>query len=211
MRQFAALFPTPVYTMPVPDAATLGRALQTAILARRHDRQSVALSNLGGWQSDKGMMDWGGEAARTLLDHAGALCRRVISGLDRTDGRLAWQPEMWANINEPGHSNQTHWHPGSFLSLVYYVDDGYGGSQDRALGGELVFVDPRMPYLRMRMPELRHAQADGSVEEQETWVRPYSGLLIAFPSFLGHSVRPYAGSGQRVSIAINMVVTERAP
>ena len=115
---------------------------------------------------------------------------------------------MWANINRAGDSNQNHWHPGSYLSFVYYVDDGYAGSADKALGGELVFVDPRMPFLRMRTPYLRTRQPNGAVEEHETWIRPYAGLLIAFPSFVPHSVRPYRGKGERISIAINMIARD---
>lgn len=203
--QVAGLFPTPVYTIVVPDAAALNARLRQAIEARRDVEGGVNRSNVGGWQSDIDLLQWGGPEARLLADHCIAASERVTATGGGEPASIVWRAEMWANINRPGDSNQTHWHPGSYLSFVYYVDDGYGTSTDRADGGELVFVDPRMPFLRMRTPDLRYRSATGDLDEHETWVRPFSGLLIGFPSFVGHSVRPYNGSWTRISIAINMI------
>ena len=38
-------------------------------------------------------------------------------------------------------------------------------------------------------------------------LRPKPGLLLLFPSWLSHAVRPYRGAGVRISIAINMTPT----
>lgn len=203
--RIASVFPTSVYTVVVPNSGALSASLREAIVQRSAGQNGVSRSNVGGWQSEIDMLRWGGEAAASLARIVTEACRRLTANSDGSTPSVAWRPEMWANINRVGDSNQNHWHPGSYLSFVYYVDDGYAGSADPALGGELVFVDPRMPFLRMRTPGLRHRVAGGNVEEQETWVRPFSGLLIGFPSFLGHSVRPYHGSGTRISIAINMI------
>lgn len=203
------LFETPVYSQTLLDHIALDRALRETILARKAGAQSARLSNVGGWQSKQDMPDWGGAAAATLARHVTALCDTVVSRMHAPGApQVAWVCEMWANVNEHGDSNQSHWHPGAFLSAVYYVDNGYSGSPDPALGGELVFIDPRMPYLRMRTPDLRHSAADGTADEQETWMRPRPGLLVAFPSFLSHSVRPYHGRGTRISIAINMMARD---
>jgi len=203
--QVAGLFPTPVYTAVVPDAAAINARLIALIEARCDVEGGVDRSNIGGWQSDIDLLRWGGADARSLANHCIAACEAVTATGGGKPASMAWRPEMWANVNRAGDSNQTHWHPGSYLSFVYYVDDGYRTPADRAEGGELVFVDPRMPFLRMRTPDLRYRGAAGDVEEHETWVRPFSGLLIGFPSFLGHSVRPYRGARTRTSIAINMI------
>lgn len=202
--RIASLFATPIYVVQAPEIGRLTGALREAITARRVAEGGVSRSNVGGWQSDNDMLGWGGAAAAALAEIVIGACAQITAV---TGGRaVAWRPEMWANINRHGDSNQNHWHPGSYLSFVHYVDDGYAGSPDAALGGQIVFVDPRMPYLRMRTPHLRQRDAAGSFPEHETWMRPYSGLLVAFPSFLAHSVRPYLGGGERISIAINMVV-----
>jgi uncharacterized protein (TIGR02466 family) len=205
------LFETPIYSMSIPDHESLDVALRKVILDQRADVQSVLVSNVGGWQSSQDMVGWGGSAAGILADHLTAMCNSMVSRMHAPgDPGIEWSCEMWANVNEHGNSNQSHWHPGAFLSAVYYVDNGYAGSLDPALGGELVFIDPRMPYLRMRTPDLRHTGPDESYDEQETWMRPRQGLLVAFPSFLSHSVRPYHGRGTRISIAINMSSRDHA-
>ena len=140
-----------------------------------------------------------------MRDHAIARAREFsIAPAGQADA-FRWTAELWANVSRRGAANQTHAHPGSFWSMVYYVDDGYAGSPDKALGGELSFLDPRFPMVQMAAPDLRHRGDDGAVDNQEVWMRPRSGLIVMFPSWLMHSVRPYAGGGTRISIAINLL------
>ena len=119
--------------------------------------------------------------------------------------KIDWHCNGWANINRSGHGNEFHTHPGCFWSAVYYVDDG-GIGADPALGGELELADPRGVATAMHAPLLGFALPGGqSVGVSET-IRPHSGLLVVFPSWLSHAVRPYRGSGIRISIAINFSV-----
>jgi uncharacterized protein (TIGR02466 family) len=111
---------------------------------------------------------------------------------------------MWANVSQAGASNQFHTHPGAFWSAVYYVDDGYEGSDDVSLGGELLLLDPRMPMIRMAAPDLRFRRPGQQPDDQEKWFRPKSGMIVIFPAWLSHAVRPYNGTGSRISIAINL-------
>ncbi len=200
-----SLFKTPVLTTVLPGANALNPPLREAILARREIDAGVSHSNLLGWQSDKSLPEWGGEPARIIRDWIVAACERVTVDL-KAGGRrrFRWLPDMWANVSPPGASNQTHSHPGSYWSAVYYVDDGFEGASDPALGGELVFLDPRMPMIRMGAPDLRYRRQDGSHDHHETWIRPSSGRVVIFPSWLMHSVRPYSGKGLRISIAVNV-------
>ena len=63
----AALFPTPVVTMELPDAAALNAELRAVIAARQKSHASTQHSNLGGWQSSWDMDRWGGAPAIKLL------------------------------------------------------------------------------------------------------------------------------------------------
>ena len=203
--QVRKLFPTPVFVEMWPDAPKWNEGLRQAMLNERASGGSVSKSNLLGWQSDIDMLHWGGEPAARLRDHAVELCKSLTC--DEAGPRaLQWHAEMWGNISVKGASNQTHAHPGAFWSIVYYVDDGYGGSPDRALGGELTFIDPRFPMVRMRTPPLRMRWPDGDPDHQEVWVRPVTGLIVIFPSWLQHAVRPYSGDRERMSIATNLTV-----
>jgi len=202
-RQLANLFETPVILDTVANCAPLNTALKQSIGARRESHPGVRKSNWNGWQSDIDMLDWGGPSAKLLADHFINLCNN-FSVL--TSPNLVWSVEMWANVADSGAANEAHCHPGAAWSAVYYVDDGYNGSSDPATGGDLVLYDPRMPFVRMLPFDLRYRRPDGKGAESQSAIRPVSGRFVMFPPWLVHSVHPFYGSGQRISIAMNAYV-----
>ena len=62
-----------------------------------------------------------------------------------------------------------------------------------------------MPMVRMAAPDLRLKEANGQPMHTEVLLRPTKGLIVMFPSWLQHAVRPFHGEGRRVSVAINLV------
>ena len=186
--------------------------MRTAIEAERaRDPYGVAISNNDGWHSNTQMLEWGGEAARALAYKAMTMADAQTHDVGRPGAsRFEWQPEMWANVGAKGASNQFHCHPGSYWSAVAYLDDGYEGSDDGNLGGELQLLDPRMPMVRMAVPDLRLLDANGAPQSTEPKIRPRTGMIVLFPSWLQHAVRPFRGEGTRVSVAINLVAVRRS-
>lgn len=201
------LFETPLIVAEVPGAAELNPKLLAAIAQRREaDPQGMAISNRLGWHSDTAMLEWAGEPAHRLMDLLISTANRFTqdSGA-KGRRRFIWVPEMWANVSGKNASNQLHSHAGSFWSAVYYVDDGYGGSADRSLGGELELEDPRTPMINMEAPDLRFRPGPGAPPASyEALIRPATGRLLVFPAWLRHAVKPYFGEGTRVSIAMNL-------
>ncbi len=187
------------------------RVLRDAILTEQaRDSAGVQISNLGGWHSNTKMIEWGGEAARALAHKAMTMADDAHVNVGAKEGReYSWVPEMWANVSGPTNANQYHCHPGSFWSAVAYIDDGYEGSAEPTLGGELQLSDPRMPMVRMTAPDLRLTNEAGAAQNNEPLVRPYTGLIVMFPSWLQHCVRPFHGSGTRISVAINLVAVRK--
>ena len=199
----AALFPTPVVMMEVPESAALNAELRAVIIARQKTHEGTQHSNLGGWQSSWDMDRWGGAPAIKLLAFGRNLAGRITTDRTGKPVGIAWKANMWANINRSGHGNEFHSHPGSFWSGVYYVDDG-GIGADPSLGGELEFMDPRGPGPAMYAPQLAFAMPHGlSVGANET-VPPKAGRLVMFPAWMLHQVRPYRGGAERISIAFNL-------
>ena len=199
----AALFPTPVVMMEVPESAALNAELRAVIIARQKTHEGTQHSNLGGWQSSWDMDRWGGAPAIKLLAIGRNLAGRITTDRAGKPVGIAWRANMWANINRSGHGNEFHSHPGSFWSGVYYVDDG-GIGADPSLGGDLEFMDPRGPGPAMYAPQLAFAMPHGlSVGANET-VPPKAGRLVMFPAWMLHQVRPYRGGAERISIAFNL-------
>ena len=205
--EVAPLFATPVAVIEVPDSAGLNVELKRAILEREKATPGTQHSNLGGWQSAWDMDRWGGPCVVRLLDVA----RGVANGLtcDR-QGRsvtIVWKINIWANINRAGHGNEFHFHPGSFWSGVYYVEDG-GISAEPALGGELEFMDPRGAAPAMYAPNLAWTVPGGRAIGACETIPPRAGRMVIFPAWMLHAVRPYRGAVERISVAFNLSVRE---
>ncbi|WP_281300345.1 MULTISPECIES: 2OG-Fe(II) oxygenase family protein [unclassified Iodidimonas] len=206
-RRVLGLFETPVIVSKLAGAAAINAALIPLIHARRQGHQGIARSNILGWHSDTKMIEWGGEAAADLLRHLIRLCDLQVhdsGAVADAPPRFIWSFDMWANLSMRGASNQGHAHPGALWSAVYYVDDGYQGSKDPALGGELVLYDPRYPMNAMYVPDILVKDSRDGVQAREQYIRPATGRMVVFPSWLMHSVRPYHGDAERISVAINL-------
>ena len=201
--QVRGLFATPVAAIMLPDAEARNAELEAAILARRDSHPGVAASNNGGWHSARDFAVWGGPRATEVLAFARSAATQLTAGRDGAKVDPEWTMEAWANVNGPGDSNACHYHPGSFWSGAYYVNDG-GCAADPALGGEFEMLDPRGPAPMMHAPSLKFAGEDGQSAGSAETILPRPGLLFLFPSFLLHSVRPYRGTGMRISIAFNL-------
>jgi uncharacterized protein (TIGR02466 family) len=199
------LFPTPIFVATMPDAAALNADLKRIILAREAENKSVERSNQGGWQSSWDMPEWGGAPLQKVLDFARAVVDQATVDRAGNHRPLSWRYNCWANVNRSGHGNQFHTHPGAFWSASYYVEDG-GTGNDATLGGEFEVQDPRGVATVMYAPQLTFAGPDGAALGEAQRFRPRAGMLFVFPSWLQHGVRPYKGTQERISIAINFSI-----
>lgn len=198
------LFETPLVIDTIADAAQLNAELKDRIRARSKSNPGVRKSNWLGWQSDTDMLEWGGSAAQVLRDHFLTLCDRFTVPAPGSQPSFLWFVDMWANVSGKGASNEAHMHPGAVWSAVYYVDDGYSDGDEEDIGGNLVLYDPRMPAPRTLPFDLRYRRSDGRAYESFYPVRPRTGQLVMFPPWLLHSVHPYHGDRDRLSIAMNV-------
>ena len=206
MAETHQLFATPFATDTLQSAEGIASLRQLIEAEHARDTQGVSISNIGGWHSNTQMIEWGGEVARALAFKAMTMADELtVDSQSPQQSRYGWIPEMWANVSTKGNANQYHFHPGSYWSAVAYIDDGYDGSDDSALGGELQLLDPRMPMIRMTAPDLRLKDPSGNAQSNEISYRPKSGAIVIFPSWLQHAVRPFHGEGTRISVAINLI------
>ncbi len=206
MSETHQLFSTPFVVDRLQSEEGMAALRELIEEERKRDTSGVQISNIGGWHSNTKMADWGGEVARALAFKAMTMADALtIDTLSTQKSRFGWIPEMWANVSTKGDANQYHAHPGSYWSAVAYIDDGYIGSSDAELGGELQLMDPRMPMIRMTAPDLRLKDPSGKAQQNEIMIRPRTGMIVMFPSWLQHAVRGFHGEGTRISVAINLV------
>lgn len=103
----------------------------------------------------------------------------------------------WANVNPSGSPHAAHTHPNNFLSGVYYVRTPAGSDKIR-------FADPR-PQIQQISPRYRERGPENSYE---VFVPTPAGRLVFFPAWLQHSVPTNQASGERISIAFNIMFSD---
>ncbi len=191
------LFVTPLFRRQYPGAAALNRRLEEIVLERERTAPAHNRSNVGGWQSERDLLEWPHPELATLRDW-------VVEALKEATGfSLGGRPlkiggslqvMAWANVLRRGNYNRIHNHAGFSWSAVYYVS--LGGEPVSEADGLIEFVDPRGAVNMLATP--------GRPFDQKVRLRPRAGEMILFPSWLQHYVNPYEGADVRISISFNI-------
>ena len=166
--------------------------LEKFCLERRKNSPGRVVSNGGGWQSDD--LDL---ATPELAE----LFAEVRKRLDEVHRSFEFNPSMrqviteaWININQKGHFNYSHDHPGSLFSAVYYVK----GGPDK---GALEFKTPITPHTYTISDEM--VGGFNAFTGHAMVIPPVTGDLLIFPSWLLHRVNMSQSNEERISIAFN--------
>lgn len=151
------------------------------------------------------------QALAALTEQARALAQRYTERGAAGAPVPQWTTRLTLNVARHGQSSpelppayDAYW------VADYMVEDGYGGSPDRALGGELVLEDPRLPAPMMEVPDLRlrlSADPRGAFYDPEVAIRPTAGMMLLLPPWVRRRYRPLLSRHARswVSIALTPV------
>lgn len=194
------IFPTPIFRYVLQRAEELNAQLREMILARERTTPSVAKSNQGGWQSPPDFFESSEPTVATLAKLVVGAVNIATARADVPPNfRVRFQLYGWAAVNRKGHYNTTHVHPMSTWSGTYYVD---AGDEDHAPEAALEFAHPIAASVMNFFP---------GILPSARLVRPQSGMIIVFPSYLQHSVRMYGGERPRICVPFNahLIVGER--
>lgn len=181
-----------------PDLAAFNAAIEREIRDHRTlDYEPLGLATAAGFQTGE-LLDEPTYAIGRLATLITAAVRGYMENLpdDPMHPFVANVPARWSMngwgviLQEQGHQ-RPHIHPSGWLSGVYYVriPDSIGpGSQQ----GWIEFGRP---------PE-----SIGCHTEHETMrVRPETGRMLLFPSYVYHHTIPYSGKENRISFAFDVV------
>jgi uncharacterized protein (TIGR02466 family) len=179
------------------DSDRLNEELEQLILSKEKEHRGVSTTNVGGWHSKKDFQTWDGECVKILLSRMLILGQEMIKRVyDSTEPELLadWKIQAWANINRHGHYNKFHTHIRNLnlWSGVYYVNTGLKET-DTVQPAGIIFADQhRVEPMNREEFRLRYS------------IEPQPGLMLLFPSSLGHRVAPHLGTGDRITIAFNL-------
>ena len=195
--EFTELFPSPLMKYFWADSDDLNKELVKLILSKEKEHSGILTTNVGGWHSKKDFQNWDGDCVKTMLSRMLILGQEMLKRFTCcTDPELMsdWTIQAWANINRYGNSNKFHNHIRNLnlWSGVYYINTGTEETDDAA-ETQIVFADQHQVIPRKR-EEFR----------KRHYVKPKPGLMLLFPSSLGHRVEPHYGTGDRITIAFNL-------
>lgn len=186
-------FATPIWKSEVKDYPELNSQLYSYITnLKKNSDVSLKKSTIGGWHSPNFNLD--NEEPKIFVN-------AINSSLSKAFNDMGWDvqnqevkiTDMWSIINKEGASNERHIHPNSFLSAAYYVK----APKDC---GNIMFYDPRSAPV-FRSPKIAK---DNFLNTSEISITPTEGMLILFPSYLNHSVKPNNSDQERVVISFNI-------
>ena len=180
------LFPTPFYN------AKLGlnlNLLESECYKHKEKDPGVRRSNALGWQSNH--ITSGG-----ILDDS--LIHGIIESANEFCGIIKIPPVMldvlWININPKYSYNQSHIHPGSVLSGVYYIK-----IPDQS--GDLVFINPYDTIIEAS----RNMNGGVSVSDSMYRITPQEDQILIFPPWTQHLVEQNLSDDDRISVSFNFV------
>lgn len=152
-----------------------------------------------------GLSSLGGFRTYDLVGRPGfeQLQKHIITTLNDNILQGKWYPGeaidesyivgMWSIINKKGHGNSAHNHPHSWFSGVYYPRV----PKDVSRAGSLCFRDPILARTYTR-------SFYRSVQSELCCIPPHAGLMIIFPGWCEHSVRPNQTDEDRIAISFNI-------
>ena len=203
--QAIPLFPTVCFVTEHQEVEELNEEIKTYCLEQEKTAAGIESGSIeGGYHSSREFFDSEHAAVQKLKEMLLEDARQYLAHYWKQEsttplgslGDLAMRMTGWSVILRQGNVSKPHTHPGAQLSGVYYVST----PQDQNDGGELVLADPR----------IRATVAPLVGQKSNALFPPRAGATILFPSFLEHYVLPFKGSGERISIAYNIVLSPKS-
>lgn len=189
------LFPTPLYSAEIQDAAALNKKLCSAISILAAESAGISRSNRNGWHSETDIFARREpafvELGRQLVAGVRSVLHHNSRGSQQKD--LGMRMQGWVNINQKGAYNAPHDHPGYQFSGCYYVQVP---ESERPSSGNIEFLDHRT--------NLGSFGLLGGHYRTKYSRRPKAGEFLIFPAYLRHWVHPNEEDEDRISVAFNV-------
>ena len=186
-------FPTPIYIKEIPNAGELNHHLEKNILQwQKDDPKGVSKTNVNGWHSTTDMNKK--HEYDPLSKELFAMQEEIFEKEYLTQKPVLGN--MWANINYPGGFNRPHLHPNALFSGVYWI-------KAPEKSGKLMLYEPR-PGVHTTMPNRKKGKLPPQLW-REIHYTPKAGMMVMFPAWLWHEVRPNQSNDIRISVSFNFL------
>lgn len=193
-------FATPVFMREAPDAETVNKGLRQAILKEEAEDKGIPGSSVSGWQSVPKVLEWPIPEIATMRELIEDAVVQMACLPYKETMPVEYRAYAWANVNRNGNYNRVHNHGDIHWACVYYVDCGEPET-GHPMNGQIELRDPRPGAAAGS--EYRYP---GYTFGHGLLIDPKPGMFLVFPGWVEHFVHPFFGKGERISIAINVVI-----
>lgn len=215
------LWPTPTLTVKVKNADELNRRLVSIILEKEREIKAKLKSTPVAGLTEGLTTHWlEYNVLRWDYPEIREFRSTVLSSLSEYFSHIgeAGDPGLkiagiscWANVLRYGESLAVHHHDPAYVSAHYQVQSGLPVEENGSAAGKEV---GSTVYFRPGFLDRSHGgKAAGPTSPWDSdWrisVPPVTGKLFLFPSYVRHEVRPYMGSSERISIAMDVFVKKQ--
>lgn len=192
------VFGTEVLQTPLESAGPHLSELRERILAERETHPGIGVSAVGGWHSVPDLSRRREPAYRVLIQAIVDATRQMVH-MRAASRRLPippvrWSVQAWSVVLDSGGYHRVHHHSQSHWSAAFHVDAGDGPSPE---SGALTLIDPRRGAPSIPGLDLFASSID---------IRPVTGSVVLFPSYLQHMVQPYKGDRPRICVSANLTL-----
>ena len=186
-------FSTPIWASKIDNYKNINKEMFNYINnLKKKDPDGIIKSNFKGWHSKDFSLK-----EKQPVNFIEGIKKNINNSLKDMNWDISLQSvkiqSMWAIINKEGAWNQKHQHANSDLSAAYYVS-----AHDKC--GDIVFYDPRAA----RVYKHPIAKSPNNLNATVNSIKPEPGLLVLFPSYLEHSVKPNLSNEERIVISFNL-------
>jgi uncharacterized protein (TIGR02466 family) len=195
----------------LPDCAGLNQRLQRLFLEREARGKAYAnpnpytVRNQALFESRFDLFDWDEPSVVELAAYCRRQLRQFVQAMNGYSEAEcdAIRPvfDAWFHVTRSGGYFGLHNHPMASWSGVYCVSAGESDGSDPE-SGRLSFINPMIGNSMFVDAMNARLRPPFSTVNGVGWsLQP--GQLILFPSWVLHEVKPFIGSGERITVAFN--------
>ena len=200
MNSVLPLFPSLTHHCEVKEFGKIKKKLVNYVYQEnKKDWEGVVRSNVGGWHSRSDYQAFDNIIHSTLLFTLNEYFSKREIFRDNVTFDIG---ELWININKKNDSNDSHNHPLSDMSGVFWIKVPENS-------GVLEFHNPNS-FQQYKLLKSCYSDEliDKSLDCIAYWFPPREGSIILFPSHLFHSVKPNKSNEERISVSFNLVLNK---
>jgi uncharacterized protein (TIGR02466 family) len=210
MPQISPLFATPFAFSKHPNPQAMNAELRELFLQREKEGAKYAnpnpytQRNAELFESHFDLFKWPESCVQQLKSFCWSELMSLIAGINQYDrtmmDRFLIYSDAWFHITRRGGFFGIHNHPMASWSGVYCVA---GGEHDpnAPSSGQLSFIHPNIMNTMYMDASVAQMAAPFTYASQNFQLE--AGQLVFFPSWVLHEVKPFIGSGERITVAFN--------